>query len=230
MRRLIILARFTKITLPKIYSKPKQKTYWRDSPKAHHGKSADHSRASFHGSRQITAIGRLQHSFISRNSADHSIASFHGKSVDHSIASFHGKLADHSIASFHGKSADHSTASFHGSRQITAWGHFHSGFISQGRAKSQGRRAFHRVAPNHRVAYFTAYHHFTESLQITAWGHFHSSLLLHTHFTHPTQSSLFSFFGFNFFCKLPNFLFFERLNFGVKQTNKQTNISRPLVR
>ena len=150
MLRLIILARFTKITLPKIYSKPKQITFWRDSPKAHHGKSADHSRASFHGSRQITAIGRLQHSFISRNSADQSIASFHGKSADHSIASFHGKLADHSIASFHGKSADHRIASFHGSRQSTAWGHFHS------RAISQGRRAFHRVVA-----------HFTGSRQIT---------------------------------------------------------------
>ena len=208
MRRLIILARFTKITLPKIYSKPKQKTYWRDSPKAHHGKSADHSRASFHGSRQITAIGRLQHSFISRNSADQSIASFHGKSADHSIASFHGKLADHSIASFHGKSADHRIASFHGSRQSTAWGHFHSRAISQGRAKSpQGRRAFYRVAPNHRVVA-----HFTGSRQITGSRisqgraksqhsiisrkvcrsqHGASSILhcysLHNHFTHPAH-------------------------------------------
>ena len=196
MRRLIILALLTKITLPKTYSKPKQITFWRDSPKAHHGKSADHSKASFHGSRQITAIGRLQHSFISRNSADHSIASFHGKSADHSIASFHGKLADHSIASFHGKSADHSTASFHGSRQITAWGHLHSGAIW--------------VAPNYRVvAHFTGPRQITGSRisqhsiisrKVSRSQHGAISIL---HFTHslytPTNSSLFSFFGFNFF-------------------------------
>ena len=102
---------------------------------------------------------------------------------------------------------------FTGSRQITG------SRISQGRAKSQGRHftgsrqitgsAFQRVAPNHRAGYFTG------SRQITEIGRSQHSIIsrkvcrsqygaisilhcctLHTHFTHPTQSSLFSFIFF----------------------------------
>ena len=44
---------------------------------------------------------------------------------------------------------------------------------------------------------------------------------LHTHFTHPTQSSLFSFFGFNFF--FVNLFFFRTFFFEKTQNRRQTH-------